>query len=153
MKTTKGFTLIELMVVLAIIAIVTAISTPNVIRWVNTQRFNSGVRDIHAAIEATRQRAVKENGQGRVSFTANSGEFETFVVRRAIPEANDPDPNIHRLPPGVTISTTWTFVFTSRGTTGRDINGNTTNGTITVTGPGGLSLNIVVNTTGGSRII
>ena len=143
MKTTKGFTLIELMVVLAIIAIVTAISTPNVIRWVNTQRFNSGVRDIHAAIEATRQRAVKENGEGRVIFDAsNPGQFRTRVVRRAVAGVQE---KVHRLPPGVTISTTRNIVFTSRGTA-------TSFGTITVNGPGGQSLNIMVNITGGSQI-
>lgn len=145
MRDNQGFTLIEMMVVIGIAAIISAIAIPNVYSWVSTQRFNSAVRDIQATIESTRLAAVKENSEAVVSFTSGANSYRSQVLKRGFSAADQPAPKTHRLPPGITVSPTADIEFSSRGTA------NTPN-TITVNGPKGLSLNVVVNITGSSII-
>ncbi len=149
MKSSKGFTLIELMIATSIVTILLAVAIPNIIVWVNTQRFNGAVRDIHATIEATRQRAVKENGQGIIEFNKNGADqYESVVVIRALLAADQPGPEIHRLPPGITVSEITNIIFTNRGTSATAAPEQT----ITINGPSGLTLRIIISITGGSRI-
>ena len=147
MKTKSGFTLVELMVVVSIIAIITMIATPNVIRWVGTARFNSAVRDVQASIESMRLYAAKENSAATISFAAGASTYDTDKWKRGMGSgAAAHDTDTHNLPSGITVGTTLNLVFNSRGTA-------TSFGTVTINGKSGLSLDIVVNITGGSRII
>ena len=148
MKSKSGFTLIEMMVVIAIMAIITAIATPNVMQWVGTQRFNSAVRDIQSSIESMRLYAVKENSTTTISFTNGANSYVTTTRKRGLP-STDPDAvknTTHNLPHGVTVSPTMNLVFSSLGTA-------PTFGTVTINGPSGLSLDIAVAITGSSRIL
>jgi prepilin-type N-terminal cleavage/methylation domain-containing protein len=144
MKKTAGFSIMELMVVIAIISILAIISTPNVFRWMSTQRFNSAVRDVQASIEYMRLYAVKENSQSTITFTDGANNYQTDKWKRGV---NTHEIEVHELPAGVTISSNFTdgeLVFSSRGMA--------TPGVITINGPNGISLQITVNMTGSSRI-
>jgi type IV fimbrial biogenesis protein FimT len=144
MKKNAGFSLIELMTVIAILAILIAVSTPNVFRWLSTQRFNSAVRDVQASIENMRMFAVKENSQSIITFTDDANNYETDKWKRGV---NTHDIEVHDLPAGVTVSSDFAdgeLVFSSRGMA--------TPGIITINGPSGLSLQITVSMTGSSRI-
>lgn len=67
-KNISGFSLIELMVAIAIFAILATIATPNAIRWLRNSQFNSSVVDVKNAIEDVRMHAVKNNAQATVTF-------------------------------------------------------------------------------------
>ncbi|UCF95658.1 MAG: prepilin-type N-terminal cleavage/methylation domain-containing protein, partial [Desulfobacterales bacterium] len=54
LRKSSGFTMHELMVVLAIVAIISAIATPNLIDWLPQYRLSSGARSVLSAIELTR---------------------------------------------------------------------------------------------------
>jgi len=143
MKTKSGFTLNEMMIVIAIMAIITAIVTPNVMQWVGTQRFNSAVRDIQGSIESMRLYAVKENSPTTISFTDGANSYVTTVRRRGVAVVRSIP---HTLPHGITVSPTMNLEFSNLGTA-------PTFGTVTINGPQGLSLDIAVAITGSSRIL
>mgnify|MGYP002776555428 FL=1 len=57
----KGFTLIELMVVIAIVAIVSAIALPSLNAFIDSTRFSAKANDLVAALSYARSEAVKRN--------------------------------------------------------------------------------------------
>jgi type IV fimbrial biogenesis protein FimT len=77
MRKNAGFTLAELMVVLAIIAIVSAIALPNMLTWRQKHRVGSAARDILSAIEIARSEAVRDDEV--VTVTLNFGN-DSFTV-------------------------------------------------------------------------
>ncbi len=146
MKRQAGFSLIELMTAIAIIAILAAIATPNVFTWVATQRFNSGVRDVQATVQNMRLFALKENSMATITFINSADKYKTVKWKRGLGTSQTEFPP---LPTGVTVSST-TFTngvlgFNSRGMAN-------TAGTITVTGQVGNPININVTLTGRAQI-
>lgn len=71
MNRQSGFTLIEMAIVVAIIAIVSAITIPSLIGWAANSRVNATARDIVATIQKSRIEAVKQNGRVVVTFDAD----------------------------------------------------------------------------------
>lgn len=72
-----GFTLVELMVVISIFAILTAIAVPNVSAWLANHRLSSSARDVYSMLQLSRLRAVKENASVAISFS--SAGYIAFV--------------------------------------------------------------------------
>jgi len=64
----SGFTLIELMVTIAIIAIVSAIAIPGYMSWLPNYRLRSAVLDLEGNIQWTRLQAIKRNQTWAVLF-------------------------------------------------------------------------------------
>lgn len=64
--------MIEIMVVIAIVAIAATFAVPNIVGWRTKQRFLSAASDVHEAVKIARASAIKENVTVRVRFdTAN----------------------------------------------------------------------------------
>ena len=74
-----GFTLVELMVVLAIVAVLSVISIPNLISWLPKYQSGSAAREIFTIVQQARFRAVKENANVVVSFDPNQNSYRAFV--------------------------------------------------------------------------
>jgi len=68
MKTNRGFTLIEIMVAIAIVAILATIAVPNMVGWRTKQRLAAAVSDVHDAIKAARSSAIKNNTTVVIQF-------------------------------------------------------------------------------------
>ncbi len=72
-----GFSLVELMIVIGIIAIMAAVSTPGLLAWLPNYRLKSAARDLYSTLQNARLMAVKENASVRIIFnnTVNPGFY------------------------------------------------------------------------------
>ena len=116
MKNNSGFTLMELMTVIAIIGILSAIAIPNVISWRSNHQLNGSAREIMSTINMARLAAIKNNATVTVTFDAGAGRVTTSFINRVTGAANTATTSLR---PGIEIdSTTFTsdaFNFNSRG--------------------------------------
>jgi len=75
-KKVPGFTALELLTVIAIIGVVSAIAIPNLLDWLPKHRLNAASRDIIADIHYTRQLAASLNREYRISFTLGTEQYQ-----------------------------------------------------------------------------
>lgn len=72
-KNNKGFTLVELIIVIAIIAILVAVLAPNYVRFVDRSRWSSDRNDCESLLQEVRTAIVDTQNDGG---TVNSGEIK-----------------------------------------------------------------------------
>lgn len=115
----RGFTLIELMITVAILVILAAVATPSMTKLIATQRVKSAAGDLHMALLKTRSEAIKRNAA--VTLKAATGGWGSgwTVVDPANPSGT---PLLsHTSPSGVSVTTSVTDVVyngTGRTTAG-----------------------------------
>jgi prepilin-type N-terminal cleavage/methylation domain-containing protein len=98
MKPRCGFTLIELMVVIAMVAILTSISTPNMMTRINNAKVSSASRQVLSSIQEARIHSIKVNSTTTIEF---SEAGKTYEIRKWNPQANEFNIQTHSLPAGV----------------------------------------------------
>lgn len=145
-----GFSLMELMIAIAIIGILASIATPNAIAWRNNAHFNAAVREVKSAIEGARMAAIRTNLQANVAFN-NTNQFTTQsqTIMAGVPVASTVVN--HRMRTGISINSNFAgnqLTFNNRG---MPVNGIA--GTVTIQHTNGLSRQIVVTMVGSSRVI
>ncbi len=67
--TNKGITLIELMVVVAILAIIAAVGIPNFINWLPKSRLSSATRTVFTELMSAKMKAINLNRKVKVFFS------------------------------------------------------------------------------------
>ncbi len=80
----RGFTLFELTVVVAIIAIMSVLATPNIMRWLVHSRFRSAVTDISINLKLAKSAAIKNNADCEVSFIPEVGRYRVACLGRTV---------------------------------------------------------------------
>lgn len=71
MDAKRAFTLVELMIVIAIIGIVSAIAAPNFRTYMAERRLSGAARMVMSDLMAARQKAVTQNNRFSVTFSGN----------------------------------------------------------------------------------
>ena len=84
-KTATGFTLLETVIVLAILAIAVAIGIPNVISWLPNYRLKATARELYSNMQKAKSEALKRNCTvgitfSTVAFPAQGGGIPSFLI-------------------------------------------------------------------------
>ena len=72
----KGFSLIELIIVMAIMGIMAAIAAPNFIRYRDNANLREAARDISSDLQLYKQRAIAENVRYRITFNSGANNYD-----------------------------------------------------------------------------
>lgn len=145
----EGFTLVELLVALAVVAVLSALTAPSFAQWRQNIEYRKAARDIVCLLREARSRAIATNREHRVEYEPASRKYGLRAGDRAV-NTNWPDaPPVtswETLPPEVNMSSNVPSVqFNTNGTA----NG----GTIRVMDENLVQrYEIVVNRTGRIRI-
>ena len=158
MQKTSGFTLMELMVTIAIISILSIIAIPNIIAWVPKFRIGGASRDVLAILKKTRIRAVKDNANCVLMFDTGNARYTAFLDDGAGTPANSGNGVLdggervlvqETLAVGIDITATTLpgdqAVFNTQGMAA-------SGGTVTLTDARGNTRQITLELAGGSRI-
>ncbi|GHB98293.1 GspH/FimT family pseudopilin [Thermomonas carbonis] len=88
----QGFTLVELLVAVAVMGVLAVVAAPSMTALVNTYRVSSTAGELTAALQIARSEAVRRNA--RVSVCGNaactSTDWSEIVVVHSAPTADDP---------------------------------------------------------------
>lgn len=132
----SGFSTIELVVVLAIAAIIAAIALPGWKSWSHNAALNSSIRQIQSELHAIKMRAAAENVGFQFAYLQDANEYT--IQRDSSPLQTKP------ITQGTTITKSGTISFSPRGTAG----GNR----VRLRNAAGACRQIVVSATGRVRI-
>jgi prepilin-type N-terminal cleavage/methylation domain-containing protein len=138
----KGFTMVEMIIVVAIIATMLAIASPSFVNWRNSLYYRQTSRDITTMLRKARSMAMSMNRQHYVVFvpsnSGNSGLYAYRLIRRSVDPTNTTFANYSCITgsstnpvvtiKGTTATPTATFGFTFN-----------TNGTALLTYPGSFT--------------
>ena len=78
----KGFTVIELMIAVAVIAIITSLALPSYRSLIEKRQVTSGAQQLSAFMSAAQSEAIKRNREVALTCALETGQCEALVLAR-----------------------------------------------------------------------
>jgi len=159
MRKKSGFTIIELMVIIAIISILATVAIPNFFQWRPKRQLSAAAKDVFSVMQYARSRALKDNVSVVLEFDPANEEYTVFldngvgagaIVNNGTQDGDEPTVKSGRMPPGINLVSTDfgdKVRFDSRGLL------NNAGGEVELKNSLGVSKKIEVIRTGNSRIL
>jgi prepilin-type N-terminal cleavage/methylation domain-containing protein len=142
----KGVTLIELIVVIAIIGIAAAFFTPSMSAWLPNYRLRGATRDLVSTMRTAHFRAISSNLPYRVQITQAPGSY--LLQYRTTAGSWVSEGVFQPLPPGISL-TSVNFAVILPGCASTDAqfatDSRASGGSIRLQNPKGTSRNITLN--------
>jgi prepilin-type N-terminal cleavage/methylation domain-containing protein len=119
----RGFTLTELMIVVSILGLLLAISTPGLARFAASWRLNGAAAKMAMSLRAARSAAVNKNIDVVFTFDQDAGVYSFLedTNGNGAADGGEHETNVQELPKGVAIDDftvpQTTITFSSRGST------------------------------------
>ncbi len=84
MQKRSGFTLIELTVVIALLAILTAVCVPNFLSWLPKYRLKRAARDLYSNLHLAKMSAIRANKDCMVKYYKNPDRYTVDLLNKTI---------------------------------------------------------------------
>ncbi|WDP86596.1 MAG: GspH/FimT family pseudopilin [Desulfobacter sp.] len=146
--------MIELVIVLSMIAVLSAIALPNMGGMIKEYQLRSAARGLVAAIQNIKLMAVKENKEIRIAIRQTGGKSQYITFLDANNNADyDVGEELKTIELKTYLTLTSNYADNEFGFNGRGLpSDGLGNGTITLTLAGGNSKKVVINTAGNIRV-
>jgi prepilin-type N-terminal cleavage/methylation domain-containing protein len=90
MQKQSGFTILELIIVIALLSIIAAVGIPNYLNWLPDIRLKSAARNLKSDLMLAQQRAIRENASVAIVFSPGSNSYDIFLDNSTVAgEANN----------------------------------------------------------------
>ncbi len=151
LKSRKGFTLTEALVVIGVLAIMITISVPSYISYLPKHRLQTSARQIYDDLQLVKIRAVKDNTDACITFDIVNENYTVFLDADGSSSWTAGDTMIKNtvtLENGVDMTAANACGFNNRG-----LRTTAQTQVVRLTNPTGLIMRIDVNTAGGISIL
>jgi type IV fimbrial biogenesis protein FimT len=142
----KGFTITELMIVVAIMGSLTVVATPSLSRWLTSIRLASATREMASTLQFARIKAITQNTSIRIHFDTTAHTYQMQQHNAAALTIWNNVDKAKKLPAGIRFVSVTGNPVTFQSGRGSTLPGS--NSTITLQNTQGKTNAIVVAQTG-----
>jgi prepilin-type N-terminal cleavage/methylation domain-containing protein len=115
MRKKAGFTLTELVIVIAVLGLLTAVGVPSFFSWLPKYRLRSAARDLYSNLHLAKMMAIKTNQKCRVNYQLNPDRYTVSLLNKTV-RLKDYGSGVKFDGPNNKTFAVGTITFNSRGT-------------------------------------